>query len=66
MAEPVTVLSVWSEDGVRIGDVLRALEDLRRPEPMPATRTSVLTLVIVAHLAISALPRTQHRTTAST
>ena len=55
MAEPVTVLSVWSEDGVRIGDVLRALEDLRRPEPMPATRTSVLTLVIVATARSSAL-----------
>ena len=55
MAEPVTVLSVWSEDGVRIGDVLAALEDLRRPEPMPATRTSVLTLVIVASERASAL-----------
>ena len=55
MAEPVTVLSVWSEDGVRIGDVLTALEDLRRPEPMPATRTSVLTLVIVASRRSSAL-----------
>lgn len=44
----MTTLSVWSEDGARVGDVLGALEDLRRPEPMPATRTSVLTLVIVA------------------
>ena len=50
MAEPVTttLLSVWSDDGVGVGDVLVALEELRRPEPMPATRTSVLTLVIVA------------------
>ena len=55
MAEPVTVLSVWSEDGARIGDVLGALEDLRRPEPMPATRTSVLTLVIVTANRSSAL-----------
>ena len=57
MAEPVapTLLSVWSEDGVRIGDVLRALEALRRPEPMPATRTSVLTLVIVATRRASAI-----------
>ena len=55
MAEPVSVLSVWSDDGVRIGDVLTALEDLRRPEPMPATRTSVLTLVIVASRRASAL-----------
>ena len=55
MAQPVTVLSLWSEDGVRVGDVLTALEDLRRPEPMPATRTSVLTLVIVAARRESAL-----------
>ena len=57
MAEPVgpTLLSVWSDDGVRVGDVLAALEDLRRPEPMPATRTSVLTLVIVAARRSSAL-----------
>ena len=52
---PVTVLSLWSEDGVRVGDVLSALEDLRRPEPMPATRTSVLTLVIVASRRSSAV-----------
>ncbi|HEX7165437.1 MAG TPA: glucose-6-phosphate dehydrogenase assembly protein OpcA [Acidimicrobiales bacterium] len=53
MAEPLT-LSVWSEDGVRVADVVAALEDLRRPEPMPATRTSVLTLVVVATRAASA------------
>ncbi|HVF31559.1 MAG TPA: glucose-6-phosphate dehydrogenase assembly protein OpcA, partial [Acidimicrobiales bacterium] len=49
MAEPVSVttLSVWSEDSVRLETVLDALEELRRPEPMPATRTSVLTLCIV-------------------
>jgi glucose-6-phosphate dehydrogenase assembly protein OpcA len=51
----VTVLSLWSEDGVKVGDVLAALEDLRRPEPMPATRTSVLTLVIVAARRESAM-----------
>jgi glucose-6-phosphate dehydrogenase assembly protein OpcA len=39
---------MWSEEAVRVGDVVSALEELRRPEPMPATRTSVLTLVIVA------------------
>ena len=57
MAEPVapTLLSMWSEDGVRMGDVLAALDELRRPEPMPATRTSVLTLVIVATRRASAL-----------
>jgi glucose-6-phosphate dehydrogenase assembly protein OpcA len=51
----VTVLSLWSEDGVKMGAVLSALEDLRRPEPMPATRTSVLTLVIVASRRESAM-----------
>jgi glucose-6-phosphate dehydrogenase assembly protein OpcA len=51
----VTTLSLWSEDAVRVGDVLRAVEELRRPEPMPATRTSVLTLVIVARRRPSAL-----------
>ncbi|HUP84877.1 MAG TPA: glucose-6-phosphate dehydrogenase assembly protein OpcA [Acidimicrobiales bacterium] len=56
MAQPVTTtLSVWSEDGVRLGQVMRALEDLRRPEVMPATRTSVLTLVIVASRRVSAV-----------
>ena len=43
----MTTLSVWSEDGVRLDTVLTALEELRRPEPMPSTRTSVLTLCIV-------------------
>ncbi len=48
MAEPVTTLSSWSQDDAKVGDILAALESLRRPEAMPATRTSVLTLVIVA------------------
>lgn len=57
MAEPiaperspgsVSLLSVWSDESVKVGEVLAALEELRRPEPMPPTRTSVLTLVIVA------------------
>ena len=47
MAQPVTTLSVWSEEAVRLDTVLAALEELRRPEPMPSTRTSVLTLCIV-------------------
>lgn len=57
MAEPVagggddgagiTTLSLWSDTGVKLGDVVAALEELRRPEPMPATRTSVLTMCIV-------------------
>lgn len=56
MAEPlaperppgtISLLSVWSDESVKVGEVLSALEELRRPEPMPPTRTSVLTLVIV-------------------
>lgn len=43
----MTTLGLWSEESTSIADVLGALETLRRPEPMPATRTSVLTLVIV-------------------
>lgn len=57
--QPVTVLSLWSEDSARVGDVLAALEDLRRPEPMPPTRTSVLNLVIVTSRRSSAV-RAQH------
>lgn len=47
MTSAIETLSRWSEEGVRLDTVLTALEDLRRPEPMPATRTSVLTLCIV-------------------
>jgi glucose-6-phosphate dehydrogenase assembly protein OpcA len=51
VAEPVaagvTTLSLWSDVAVKLGDVVAALDELRRPEPMPATRTSVLTLCIV-------------------
>lgn len=47
MAEPLT-LSMWAEESVKVDDVLSALEGLRRPAQMPATRTSVLTLVVVA------------------
>lgn len=43
----VETLCVWSEEGTRLDTVLRALEELRRPEPMPATRNSVLNLCIV-------------------
>ena len=49
------MLSLWSEESVKVGDVLAALDSLRRPEPMPATRTSVLTLVIVAQTRANAL-----------
>jgi hypothetical protein len=49
--EPVTTglttLSRWAETSVRLEQVLLTHEALRRPEPMPATRTSVLTLCIV-------------------
>jgi glucose-6-phosphate dehydrogenase assembly protein OpcA len=41
------MLSVWSEESVRLGSVLAALESLRAPELLPPTRTSVLNLVIV-------------------
>ncbi len=51
MSEPSTAgvmtLSHWANEGVTVATVLRALEDLRRPEQMPATRTSVLTLCIL-------------------
>lgn len=47
MSAPVETLCVWSEESVRLDAVLRALEELRRPEPMPATRNSVLNLCIV-------------------
>lgn len=43
----VMTLSLWSDENVTVATVLAALEELRRPEPMPATRTSVLTLCIV-------------------
>jgi glucose-6-phosphate dehydrogenase assembly protein OpcA len=47
VAQPVT-LSSWSGTGVRVADVLAELDALRRPELRAATRTSVLTLVVVA------------------
>lgn len=47
MSDTVDTLCVWSEQSVSLDEVLRALEHLRRPEPMPATRTSVLNLCIV-------------------
>lgn len=43
----VETLAVWAEESVRLETVLRALEELRRPEPMPAIRNSVLNLCIV-------------------
>jgi glucose-6-phosphate dehydrogenase assembly protein OpcA len=47
MTSAIETLSRWSEQSVPLETVLAALEGLRRPEPMPATRTSVLTLCIV-------------------
>lgn len=55
MASAVTVLSAWSEEETTVAAVLDALDELRRPEPMPATRTSVLTLVIVTDRRESAV-----------
>ena len=50
MANAVTLAS-WEGAGVRVSDVLGALESLRRGRSIPATRAAVLTLVIVAHSA---------------
>jgi len=46
--DAITTLSLWSEENVRIPSVVEALDALRKPEPMPPTRTNVLTLVVVA------------------
>lgn len=48
MADAIATLNSWSAEDVRLPDVLAALDSLRRPDQLPATRTSVLTLVIVA------------------
>ncbi len=47
MAEPVT-LSVWSDENVKVADVLAAIDDLRKPERLPPFRTTVMTLVVLA------------------
>jgi glucose-6-phosphate dehydrogenase assembly protein OpcA len=44
----MTVLGEWQGEQVGVGDVLEALEGLRRGEARTATRTSVLTLIVVA------------------
>jgi glucose-6-phosphate dehydrogenase assembly protein OpcA len=44
----VTPLAAWSAESVRLADALDAIEELHRSEAIPATRTSVMTLVIVA------------------
>ncbi|MGH9284056.1 MAG: glucose-6-phosphate dehydrogenase assembly protein OpcA [Acidimicrobiales bacterium] len=44
---PTTTLGRWEGTGVRMRDVLGALDGLRRAERHWATRTSVLTLVLV-------------------
>lgn len=46
MADPVSLAS-WSGHGVKVGDVLDALERLRREGERTATRTSVVSLVAV-------------------
>lgn len=53
MADSVTivepaVLNSWSGENVSVREVLDALDELRRPERLPATRRTVLTLVVVA------------------
>ena len=48
MAQPeVTTIGSWEADNVSIGQVEKALSDLRRHEQRAAVRTSVLTLVAV-------------------
>lgn len=48
MAAPATtVLGSWESDNVTVGQVEKALSDLRRHEQRAAVRTSVLTLVTV-------------------
>lgn len=44
----MTSLASWSSADVRVADVVSALESVRRGERLPATRTAVLTLVMVA------------------
>lgn len=50
MAEPVApgTLGSWRGEGVRLGQVLEALAELRRGEQRTATRASVTNLVLVA------------------
>ena len=50
MAKPVTRvdLGAWRGEGVRVGEVLEALAELRRGEQRTATRTAVVNLVMVA------------------
>jgi glucose-6-phosphate dehydrogenase assembly protein OpcA len=48
MAQPVDTLNSWSATDVRLRDVLSALGSLRHATPLSSTRTSVLTLVVVA------------------
>lgn len=50
MAEPVAPgsLGTWRGEGVRLGQVLEALADLRHGEQRTATRASVTNLVVVA------------------
>jgi glucose-6-phosphate dehydrogenase assembly protein OpcA len=49
MAEPATTTTIgsWESDNVTVGQVEKALSDLRRHEQRAAVRTSVLTLVAV-------------------
>ena len=48
MAEPATTtIGSWESDNVTVGEVEKALSDLRRHEQRAAVRTSVLTLVAV-------------------
>lgn len=48
MADAVAVIDQWSGRHVGVGDVLEALDDVRRRCGLGATRTSVVNLVVVA------------------
>ena len=65
MAQPVAPeeLGVWRGEGVRLGEVLDALCELRRGEQRTATRTSVTNLVLVAddHQAAATACSAVHR-----
>jgi len=47
-ATAASELGSWRGEGVRVGEILDALAELRRSEPKAATRTSVVNLVMVA------------------
>lgn len=49
MADTLTGAVAWSGDDVKVGDVLAALDRVRREAELRATRTRVVTLIAVAY-----------------